>query len=136
MALATENVNIVCEIGGDENTTYLNIKLMNGIEQISLLEFADITDELKSLIEINSNLKLYESVDELKNDLAQGYLATFLNKKSDNTKIVILNNIKMRINHQNGLCEYKCIYCNPDLGEETFPDFTAKIKNLDIKGEA
>lgn len=136
MVVASQDIKVVCEIGGDDETVFISIKLMDGLEQVSILEFADITNQIDALIDINQSLKLYDNIKELKVDIAAGYLAAFLNKKNENPRLTMLNNVKMRIDHQSGLCESKCIYCNPDLGEDSFPDFTAEIKNAETKGQA
>ena len=136
MVVADKDIKIVWEIGGDDSTAFIKIKLMDGEEQITLLEFADITYDLNCFQDINDTLGLYDSIEELKKDIVDSYLQKFLKKEYKNNKLSIITNVRMRLNHQNGLCEGKCIYCNPELGDDTSFDFTFDLKNLDIKGRA
>jgi len=39
--------------------------------------------------------------------------------------------MRAKMIHQQGLCGHSCIFCNPDLGEDPFPDFTFDVRNLD-----
>jgi len=100
------------------------------------MEFAEVTTEINELFEINKDISLYENEDDLKNDLAEGYLRKFLKEPTDNLKINLLLNIRGKIRHQQQRCANDCIFCNPDLGNDPFPDFTCNLKVLDPEGSA
>ena len=44
-------------------------------------------------------------------------------------------NLRMKMRHQKGICNDSCILCNPDIGDDPFPDFIFDIRNADTEGE-
>lgn len=115
----------------------MRIDLKNGDKFLSTLEFADITNEMKDLLEINKEIGVYATEDELRLDLAIGYLDKALqNDTNKDLKIGFLFNLRQKMLHHKGECQDDCIYCNPDLGDDPFPNFTFQAKFLDPSGSA
>lgn len=136
MISVTMDIELACVIDGDEDLTFIRTDLLNSGEHLTTLEYSDITSYYKELLDISDKLSLFESEDQLKASIINAQLLKFLNEERDDSKFDLLLNIKMKARHQAGTCEGNCILCNPDLGDDPFPDFTFDVKFFDPEGEA
>lgn len=130
------DIKINCLINEEEDDSiimFINLLTNKGI--IVTLEFADITSDLTDLIEINDHYELYEDNDTLIKDLEEGHLNRFLREPQDNERLDLLVNLRMKMRHQEDICNDQCILCNPDIGDDPFPDFIFNIRNADTEGE-
>jgi hypothetical protein len=130
------NTTLSCFIDTEEETTFIYINLINENMFSMTLEYADITDSFNDYARVNDHFSIYDDIKEFKSDLEKGYLERFMGQPRDNARLDLMINLKMKMNHQDGRCEDSCILCNPDMGEDLFPDFTFDIRNADPKGEA
>ena len=134
---SSSNVQIRCNIyREDDELVVMKIVLTDKRRYITTLEFADITNDYLEFVEVNNHIELYDSEDELQKELAEAYLNKFLNRSQENTKMDLLVNLRMKMLHQASQCRNNCILCNPDLGDDPFPDFTFDLKNYSPEGEA
>ena len=132
-----ENINIKCSVGGDEELTFVKIELTDNLDNyITTLEYADITNDFDELVEINDQAMIYDDEKQLKEDLAKGKLDRYLGKAQANERLDLLLGLRLKFKHQSGSCGNDCIYCNPDLGNDPFPDFTFVVKNATPEGNA
>lgn len=131
-----ENVEAVCTIDGDNELYYIRLDIVHCGTRIMSLKFAEITNEVNELLLLNEDVGLFATADELKTDLAKNNLKKFLGENTVNSKITLLFAIRAKIKHQEQKCAIDCIYCNPDLGEDPFPDFTINAELLEPKGHA
>ena len=102
---------------------------------INTLEYADITDKYSDFIDINDHYDIYQDTDELDRDIEEGYLARFIDMPRDNPRLDLIFNLRMKMQHQTGSCDNSCILCNPDIGEDPFPDFTFDARNLEPESD-
>jgi hypothetical protein len=137
MTQTIENTKLRCLIGGDEKLIYIKIDLLDGLNQIiTTLEYSEITKYFNELLIVNEENKAYDNLEELKTDLSQARLYRFLNKGKGNQKLENMVELVAKIKHQNGDCKDDCVFCNPDLGTDHFPDFNFSIKNNEPEGNA
>ena len=101
-----------------------------------IIEFADITDEFWDLSEINDHYEIYDNMDDLTLDLEVGHLERFMGLPKDNPKLDLLINLRMKMKHERSICGDQCILCNPDIGDDPFPDFVFNIRNAEPEGES
>jgi len=135
MPTVFQPVKLRCVVDGDDELVFAKIELVDELDSIiSTMEYADITKHFNDLLKINEEANLYIEDEELKKDLAAGKLARYLGNSEQNQKLDILTTLLARYNHQSGNCKDDCIYCNPDLGTDSFPDFTFKLKNSTSEG--
>jgi phosphopantothenate synthetase len=121
------------ELEGEEAYIYVNIT-----DNVSIitLEYANITDELNDFIEINKYYELYKDENELIGDLEKGHIQRVLGQPKDDDRLDLISNLRMKMRHKNGTCDDSCILCNPDIGDDPFPDFMFNIRNIDTEGKA
>jgi len=124
-----------CFIEFEGGGAFLYVNLLSDIYSM-VLEYADITEEFKDFVEINNHFNLYNGELEIANDLEEGHLRRFLGQPIDNDKLDLMSNLRMKMRHNNGTCNDSCILCNPDIGDDPFPDFTFNIRNIEPEGEA
>lgn len=139
MVEVKKDVYLSCTIDGDNDIWFMRLDLMHNDIVLSTLEFADITNEILDLVIINDEIKLYNDVREMVNDIAIGHLNRFAKEiisDNEDEKISLLFNIRAKANHQQKICGNDCIFCNPDLGDDPFPDFTFDAKFMTPKGDA
>jgi len=136
MVSVSHSVELSCVIDGDEELVFIRTDLISKGEHITTLEYSDITTYYRELLDISSKITLFDSEDELKTSIASAQLLKFLNKDRDDSKLNLLLNIRMKAKHQASACNGNCILCEPDLGDDPFPDFTFDVKFFDPKGEA
>ncbi len=121
----------------DTNQVSLWINLYNDRNKlITTLEYSDITQDYNDFLEINEHYDLYDNIEELGDDIASGYLSRFVNMPRDIPRLDLIINLRMKMQHQTGKCGNSCILCNPDIGDDPFPDFTFDIRNIEPEGEA
>lgn len=135
MTIVNRDMVISCEVDGKENIYFVRLDLIKEGEQISTLEFADITQDFQDLMEANTYFSLYDSPEGLKEDLAKAHLSKFLHEERVSDNLDVLLNLVTKMRHSQGQCKDSCIYCNPDLGDDPLPDFTFEAKRYDAKGE-
>jgi len=99
------------------------------------LQFSDITEEINDFVKIDSHYLLYENVNELLGDIELAHLQRFMGQPEDNPKLDLIINLRMKMKHSNGDCGIGCILCNPDIGDDPFPDFTFEINNAESEDE-
>lgn len=129
------NTKLNCYIEFEEDKTFICINLTNDTLTVTL-QYADITTEFNDFIEVNNHFELYDDQDQLTSDLEDGHLQRFLGQSKDNDRLDLMSNLRMKMLHKSGTCDDNCILCNPDIGEDPFPDFMFNIRNIDPKGEA
>lgn len=130
-----EITRLACHVNGDEDLVYYRIDLLSEFgEAITTLEYADITDDFNDLLSANKEMNIYSDIEDLKKDLAQAKLNRYVGKGQGNQRIELMVGLVAKLKHQTGICKDTCIYCNPDLGSDPFPDFTFDIKNLPTEG--
>ena len=134
--MAHINTKLSCFIEQDEDdNSFIFIRLLDEKMFNMTLQFADITDELTDFIQINDHFELYNDISELISDLEDGNLQKFIGRPWINDRLNLLVNLRMKMKHQQSICDGSCILCNPDIGDDPFPDFTFNIKNFEPEGE-
>jgi hypothetical protein len=129
------NAKLSCFIEIEEDDrAYIYVNITDGIFSITL-EYANITDELNDFIEVNKHFNLYKDKGELISDLEKGHLQRVLGQPTDNKKLDLMSNLRMKMRHNNGTCDDSCILCNPNIGDDPFPDFIFNIRNIEPEGE-
>ena len=118
----------------DDDRSFIYINITDDIFNMTL-QYADITDKFNEFLEINERFELYSDIDDLILDLEEGFLQRFISQPKDNDRLDLMINLRMKMNHQNGSCKDSCILCNPDIGDDPFPDFTFDIRNAETEGE-
>ena len=103
---------------------------------INTLEYADITDKYLDFIDINDHYDVYEDTDDLDKDIEEGYLSRFIGIPKSISRLDLISNLRMKMRHQTGNCGNGCILCNPDIGDDPFPDFIFDVKNLEPESDA
>lgn len=136
MTSAFFEINILCTIDGDSELKFIRMDLCNGDRHITTLEYSDITSEYAEMLDVNSQANIFSSTQELETSLVNAQILKFLGEQRNDPKLDLLLNIRMKMNHQQGRCSNGCIMCNPDLGDDPFPDFTFDTKFCEPKGEA
>ena len=132
MKSAIENIKIRCVIEPCDELIYYKMDLLDNLNNtISTLEYSDITNILKDLVEVNEQIKLYSDVSDIYTDLAQAKLNRFCNKAAGKDKIEELLNICAKYKHQNAICDSLCIYCSPHI-QDVFPSFFSNSMKEDI----
>ena len=135
MPSANEITKLICCVSGDEELIYYKIDLVGDLNNIiTTLEYADITQDFNDLLIINKETNLYSDVEELKKELAEAKLNRYIGKGQGNQRVELLVGLSAKLKHQNGICKDTCIFCNPDLGNDPFPDFIFTIKNSSPEG--
>lgn len=129
------DTKLSCFIEFEGGGAFLYVNLLNNLYSL-ILEYADITEEFNDFIEINSHFNLYKSEIDIAEDLEDGHLKRFLGQPLDNDRLDLMSNLRMKMRHSNGTCGDSCIFCNPDIGDDPFPDFTFNIRNIEPEGEA
>ena len=124
-----------CFIELEEDRAFIYLNIIDGLFSVTL-QYADITDEFNDFIEVNDHFELYDNKDQLISDLEEGHLQRFLGQPKDNDKLDLISNLRMKMKHKNGTCDDSCILCNPDIGDDPFPDFVFNIRNIEPEGEA
>lgn len=124
-----------CYITQEDDRAYLYVTLIDQKMFTMTLQFSDITNEIADFLEINSHYSLYKTADSLVADVEQAHLNRFMGQPKDNPKLDLIVNLRMKMRHRNGNCGVSCILCNPDIGEDPFPDFTFEINNLEPEDE-
>lgn len=130
---------MACMIEGDKDLYFIKIDIMNGDRALSTVEFADITEDVNDLIELNEHFNVYQDVEELKKDLAQGCLDRALGEEplnNEDLKIGLLLSMKAKLDHTDGVCGEDCHLCNPNLRGSIFPDFTFLAKFMKPEGSS
>lgn len=136
MAINNKSIVLSCEVDGKEDMFFVRLDLVNATNDIVCnIEFADITNDVKDLLEANQHFLLYEGVEEIKSDLANAHLSKFLNEDRESQKLDVLFNLVNKMRHSQGVCKDGCIHCNPDLGEDPLPDFTFGVKKYDVENK-
>jgi len=137
MATSIQNTKLRCVIDGDEEFAYYKIDLLDECDVIiTTLEYSDITDDYNDFIIVNKEANIYTDLEELKTDVAQGRLNRFSGKGQGDQRVELLMTLLAKLRHQTGQCKDICIYCNPDLGSDPFPDFTFDLKNSTPEGNS
>lgn len=132
-----QETKLRCIIDGDEEFAYYKIDLLDSNDEvITTLEYSDITEDFKEFLDINKETNIYTNIEELKLDLAQGRLNRFSGKGQGNQRVELLADLLAKYKHQAGSCKNTCIYCNPDLGSDPFPDFVFDLKNSTTEGNS
>ena len=132
-----EITKLACCVDGDEELIYYRIDLLDEFDAIiSTMEYADITQDYKEILKVNEEAQLYFDMNQLKRDLAQAKLNRYMGKGQGKQEVEILITLTAKLKHQNGECKETCIYCNPDLGADPFPDFTFAVKNSTPEGNS
>ena len=134
--MVQNDVRLNCFINREEDGVFLFVSLVDNKMFNMTLQFSDITNEFSDFIEINEHFELYNDIDELVLDLEKGHMQRFMGQPEDNDRLDLMVNLRMKMKHQKGICGNSCILCNPDIGDDPFPDFTFNIRNLEPKGEA
>lgn len=129
------DAKLSCFIEEEDDLFLLFVNLSENMSSLTL-EYSDITEELHDFFEVNEIFDIYEDENEIIKDLEIGHMDRFLGKPRDNPKLDLMVNLRMKMNHRNGTCGDYCIFCNPDIGEDPFPDFTFNIRNMEPEGEA
>ena len=129
------DTKLSCFIELEEDMVFLYVNLVNNLSSITL-QYTDITEEFNDFIEVNDHFDLYSDQDELINDLEEGHIQRFLGESKNNDKLDLITNLRMKMRHKNGTCDDGCILCNPDIGDDPFPDFMFDIRNVEPEGEA
>lgn len=130
------NVKLNCFVEQEDDSVFIFINLVDDTMFNMTLQFADITKEFRDFEKINEHYLLYEYVDDLITDLENAHLQRFMGQPRDNDKLDLIVNLRMKMKHQSGNCDNACILCNPDIGDDPFPDFTFNIRNMEPEGEA
>lgn len=137
MATCKESINLKCTVDGDDDITFIKVELVDLLgSYITTLEYADITNEFEELCEINDQALIYDDDEQIKKDLARGKLDRVLGNSKAKERLDLLTGLKAKFEHQSGACKDGCIYCNPELGQDPFPDFTFIAKNALPEGTA
>lgn len=136
MVQSKKAVSLVSAIDGDDDLWFIRLDLFYDDNIISTLEFAEITDEVNDLIAVNKELSLYDNNEDLLKDMAEGHINKYLGIEYNNEKLNLLFNIKAKVKHQQKQCSDGCIFCNPELGIDPFPNFTFNIQLKDPEGSA
>lgn len=136
MVSISEQLQILCTVDGDDDLVFIKVDLLKNNEHLTTIEFADITSEFKDLLQVNKGIDIYKNNLDLKSDIATAHLFRYLKKDRDTPQLDLLLNLRMKFKHQEGLCKNSCILCNPELGEDPFPDFIFEAKHCDPEGEA
>jgi hypothetical protein len=119
----------------EDDRAYIYVNITDNVFSITL-EYAEITSEFNDFIEVNKHFELYNDQNELINDLEKGHLQRVLGQPRNNDRLDLMTNLRMKMRHKNGTCGDSCILCNPDMGDDPFPDFMFNIRNIDTEGEA
>ena len=130
------NVQLNCFIERESNNVLIFVNLLDDKLFNMTLQFSDITEEFNDFIQINEHFMLYNDIDDLTTDLEEGHLQRFMGQPKDNERLDLMVNLRMKMKHQKGMCGNSCILCNPDIGDDPFPDFAFDIRNLEPEGEA
>ena len=137
MPQIVENTKLRCIIDGDEKLVYMKIDLLDYLNSvITTLEYADITKEFNEFLIVNEEVKSYNNVEDLKKDLAQARLNRFVSNNKGSDKLEYIVELVAKSKHQSGGCKNDCVYCNPDLGSDPFPDFNFNVRNSEPEGNA
>lgn len=128
------DTKLSCFIELEEDMVFIYVNLVNKLSSITL-QYSDITEEFNDFIEVNNHFDLYSNKDELINDLEKGHLQRFLGEVENNNRLDLISNLRMKMLHKNGTCKDSCILCNPDIGDDPFPDFMFNIRNIEPEGE-
>lgn len=127
--------NCFIEYDEDADAYLLFINLLFNHKSMTI-EYSNITDEMLDFLEINENYNIYNTEEELFEDIESAHFNRFLGEPRDSDRVNLLVNLRMKMRHSNGICGEDCILCNPNIGEDPFPDFTFNIRNIDTEGEA
>ena len=119
----------------EDDRILLYVSLIDEKASSIILQFADITKEIEDFMYINEQYEIYPSLEELIEDVEKAHLQRFVNRPQSNQRLDLIMNIRMKIRHNEGVCGNDCILCNPDIGDDPFPDFTFDIVNLDSEDE-
>jgi len=136
MPIASADADIRCEIGGDEETKFIKIEMFYKDTPIHTLEFAEITPDIKELIETNTQVKLYSSSEEILSDLADVYLFRYLKDDIVIDRLELLFKIRNKNKHVDGECRNDCSLCNPEFADDPVTDFTFDIKIVGSAGDS
>ena len=131
------NTRVYCFVEHDEDGETSVLITLNKEPNNSLvytLEYSNITKDYNSFLDINEYYEIYEDLNDLDCDIEKGYLSRFIGAPKDVPRLDLIINLKIKMEHQAGVCEDSCILCNPDLGDDPFPDFTFDIRNMKTKG--
>lgn len=138
--MLSRDARISCYLDSDDDTGRVTLVVSLSSEPegtpITTLEYADITEEFDDFVEVNNHYDLYKDTEKLKRDIEYAHLTRFMGSPRDIPKLDLITNLRMKMRHQAGNCKDSCILCNPDIGDDPFPDFMFKIKNLEPEGEA
>ena len=132
--MKTTNVKLNCFIDREDDKSSIFINITDDIFNMTL-QYADITEKFNEFLEINERFELYDDIDDLVSDLENGLLQRFTSQPESNDRLDLIINLRMKMRHQNGSCGDSCILCNPDIGDDPFPDFTFDIRNAETEGE-
>lgn len=119
----------------EDGSTYLYVTIIDNKMFTLTLQFAEITKEFKDFKLINEQYELYDNNNDLLTDLEQGHLQRFMGQPQSNPKLDLMTNLRMKLRHRNRNCGSGCILCNPDIGDDPFPDFTFDINNAEPEDE-
>lgn len=101
-----------------------------------LLQFCDITNVYKELVETNTEYEIYDNDAEMLGGLETGYLHRYLERDFEDERLDALVSLRVDMLHRSKKCGGDCILCNPNLGPDPFPDFLFYLNAINPEGEA
>jgi len=129
------DIKLSCFIEFEDKDAFMYININKEDAFSMTLEYANITEKLNDLLNINEQFKIYDSTEDIIIDLENGFMDRFLGQSKMNNKLDLLINLRMKVNHSNGTCDNDCILCNPDFGDDPFPDFIFDLRTSDIEND-